>query len=297
MVTTNDCMPMRSYLSDFIEKYPEYNYMNFEIVSLYEFAKFGKQLSNFYLIRNKLTNLLQLWYSDADFSLLSNKHNLVNNTHTSFDQVISMVIDNYHTKQIIPFEFENVNFLLDYTIRLDHPYGLLIENDNKIGLFLINNYAHLIKWYDQIKHIGYDFLLATENDESFFLNPFGEIVTYLGKCIFGSLINEKLFISVCNGAQSIRNLNNEIVAPVVLYDFVKLTDNQHYLTKCGNKFSIYDFYGNKMSEDFDIIKNMNDRYIVAQNNDEFYLLGLTGNIITHSSDFMVITRVFWSFDH
>lgn len=66
MFNTNDCIPIRRYLESFIENNPDSRYNHYEIAPLSEYAKFGNQLKDLYIIRNITNNKLQLWYSDIN---------------------------------------------------------------------------------------------------------------------------------------------------------------------------------------------------------------------------------------
>lgn len=350
-------------MREFIEHNQKYdrknfiNYRNYTILPLKKYPKLGYEFSELYLVCNNLTNKLQLWYSDIDEHLLS----FVRRDLSCLDYFISKALNEYKTKKLVPFEFDDLNILISYQSK--SYKGLLVDDNGKTGFYVFeDDRSYFVKWYDELRYVGYEYLLAKDDEGSCIIDKYGDIVVCFGKSRFisfvndelfiseyggvkavrnlknevklygeiknigydyllaenenGSLIvdkhgdpvvrlednkfislaNDKLFISEYGGVKSIRNFRDEIVGPIILDVFIKLTDESHYILKKDDKFSIYDFFGHKISEDYDLIRNMNGSYIVAQSGKMYYLLDLSGNNVISSEDFMEVSRGFWSGD-
>ena len=295
MNSTNDCMPMRAYVDDFTNNHPDYIYQNHSIAPLSTFAKFGNQLSNLYVVLNNSTNKLQLWYSGNNRKTLPGIYG--SNVNLGFDKVsdiLDYAINHQLATKIFPFEFDDVNILLE----LDDPFdymAFLIENNNRTGLYIRNAMnLNLINWYDEIILIGEDLLLAKEGTVAFILNRFGKKMTSIGEHKFIRLISNNSYLVEINKKQQILNFDGEIIAPVILNEFIRLTDESHYISKYSGKYFICDFYGNVASGGYNAIKNSNNSYIVSQKENVFYLLDLSGKIILESDDYMTVVRNFWS---
>ena len=181
---------------------------------------------------------------------------------------------------------------------MDYPYSymaFLVKENAKTGLFLCNQVNIILnKWYDSLEKIGEEHLLAKEENESLILNKMGDIVGTLGQYQFIRLIGEDTYLAEMDNCQLIKKFDGKVVAPIVKGQFVRLTDDSHYLTQDCNGYSILDFYGNVTTGGYNIIKNSNDKYIVAEKSGEFYLLDLSGLVILKSNDFMTVTRAFWA---
>lgn len=183
---------------------------------------------------------------------------------------------------------------------MNYPYSymaFLISENAETGMYICNHgEIELIKWYNSIEPIGMDFLLAKNKNKSFILDKMGNMVSFLGQYRFKRLINEDTYLAeICDDCL-IKKFDGKVVAPIVLGNFERLTDENHYLSKDNNGYSIYDFYGNVISGGYDAIKNFSKKYIVAAKGEESYLLDLSGMIKLKSKDFMTVVRAFWKTD-
>ena len=122
----------------------------------------------------------------------------------------------------------------------------------------------------------------------------GDIVCSLGQYQFIRLIGEDTYLAEMDNCKLIKKFDGKVVAPIVKGQFVRLTNDSHYITHDHNGYAIFDFYGNVITGGYNTIKNSNDKYIVAEKNEEFYLLDLSGLVILKSKDFMIVTRAFWA---
>lgn len=299
MYSTSRCMDIREFVDDFCEDHPEYVCKSYSIIPLCHFPKFGMELSHLYITRNNSTNKLKLWMGSFDNDLLPHLHRYGHWCDLyyveKFDEYVAL--HNSEVRQMFSFEFDNINILFDYSGQLDshHAYmAFLIENDGKTAFYLFDNDkpSHPI-WYDRIITIENNLILATKGSISYILNAIGQSVCCIGEYRMIKLISNFLFLAELNGNKCIRNFEGKTIAPIVKGQFQRLTDEYHYLSKEFDKFSIYDFYGNKSSDDYDSIKNSNNKYLFTQREDKYYLLDLSGRVIEESTDFMTICREFW----
>ena len=299
MHSTNNCM--RRYLENSIEDGSGFTYQHFAIAPLCEFAKLGNHLQHLYLVRNTITDKLQLWYCDIDVQYVNSYCHLNDQKgNILVDDVVEHAFTECITKQIIPFEFDDIEILLDYSIQLEDPctyMAFLVSENAKTGLFLrhgVNIILNKYKWYDSLEKIGAEHLLAKEENKAFILNKMGDIVCSLGQYQFIRLIGEDTYLAEMDNCKLIKKFDGKVVAPIVKGQFVRLTNDSHYITHDHNGYAIFDFYGNVITGGYNTIKNSNDKYIVAEKNAEFYLLDLSGLVILKSKDFMIVTRAFWA---
>ena len=296
MIATNNCYPMRRYLEEYLENHPNSRYRHYEIAPLCEFAKLGHQLKNLYIIRNLVSNKMQLWRDiDSQYLFKFTRQNAT--LYQSIEEIIEDDFQSCIAKQIVPFEFDDINILLEDRSQLDYPYSymaFLIRENAKTGMFISNGVNIDLKhWYESIDLIGFDNLLAKDKDQSFILDKMGNVVCTLGQYRFIRLIDGGTYLAENDERQLIIKFNGTVVAPIVLGRFERLTDENHYLTHINNGYAIYDFYGNMIGDEYESIKNSNENYIVAIKDDESYLLDLSGKVKLKSNDFMTVCRSFW----
>lgn len=268
MHSTSYITPIRS----FIDSYSKNNDQKPSLIPLAKYPKFGNFLKNLYIEHDTLSNKITVCYRD---------------------------IDSHSFKDLIPFSFDDTDIVFKYTDKSKFPYSyiaFIIKEEGKSCLYINSNgMIFQSEWYDLLYYSDYDFFIAERDNNSYLLDLNGAIQTELGEDKFISYINEELFISEKKGELCIKNYNNEIVASRICGRFDKLTNKDHYIASIdNNKFAIFNFFGEKKSLEFDRIRNMNKNYIVAQKDDMFYLLTLSGEIVINSTDFMEITHVFWS---
>ncbi|MBD5184660.1 MAG: hypothetical protein HDS97_07200 [Bacteroidales bacterium] len=291
MVSTNMYMPMHEHL----KAYPYLKYKHFNFAPLSEFAKLGDKLKSMYIVQNTITDKLQLWRSD-----FKGMH-FLNSSFSNYEQFLSpktieQSFKTYSTKQVVPFEFDDINILLDYNTVLHYPYmAFLITENAKIGMFLYcEENLYLVDWYDSIKEIGCEYLLAQNNNEYFILDKMGGKVVYIERQVhFKRLISKDAYLAEANNKQFIKKFDGSIMVPIIIGDFIRFTNDSHYLSQDKNGYSILDFYGNVMTGGYDKIKNSSDKYIIAEKNKEFFILNPSGQIVLSSYDYMTITRTFW----